>query len=225
MCSPEERVCLGGGGEGGCGDVWRENPLPLKCFAHVRQAQDSPPPLIKVHGTSPWENPGRPSGAYVSQRGEREQSDCDCGRTIKGRNLFQSESGGKAWGHHTGGFPEGGGPLYSVSHRQARWELWRVSIVSAWRAPRGTRLPAHPPPPRSVPRGSQRQCLRCQRLGFAARVFPSRSPPCPAALASFHKLTSTFFSHPKCTTGTPGPRPRHSLTPWPLSAKLREEAA
>lgn len=62
-------------GRGGGGDVWRENPLPLKCFAHVRQAQNSPPPLIKVHGTSPWENPGRPSRAYVSQRGERKRSD------------------------------------------------------------------------------------------------------------------------------------------------------
>lgn len=158
----------------------------------------APLPLSRFMGP----RPGRIREGLLGRtfhRGEKES-----GVTIKGRNLSQSESGGKAWGHHTGGFPEGGGSLYSVSHRQARRELWGSQhCLSAWRAPRGTRQPAHPPPLRSVPTGGQRRCLRCQRLGSAARVFPSRSPSCPAALASFHKLTSTFFSHLKCTTCSP----------------------
>ena len=150
-------------GRGGGGDVWRENPSPLKCCTR---------PLIKVHGTLPWQNPGRPSRACISQRGERKQSDFDDGRMIKGRNLSQSESGGKAWGHHIGCFPEGGGPLYSVSHRQARRELWEGG-QRAWRALRDTRLPAHPPPPRSVPHRWPETVPEMPRLALRSGCSPA----------------------------------------------------
>lgn len=94
-------------GRGGGGDVWRENPSPLKCCTRPRFMG---PCLGRIR-----EGLLGPSRACVSQRGERKQSDFDDGRMIKGRNLSQSESGGKAWGHHIGCFPEGGGDPFIQS--------------------------------------------------------------------------------------------------------------
>lgn len=130
------------------GDVWRENTSPLKCCTH---------PLIKGHGTLPWENLGRLSRACVSQRGGRKQSDHHGGRMIKGR------VGGKAWGHHIGGFPEGGDPCVQSATGKPGGSSGRgVSVLGGFRGALGCQH-THPLPA-LCPTGGQRRCLRGQRL-------------------------------------------------------------